>query len=49
LGELTKDLDAFYTMFIQQFQAIEREMTHERHSSGVSSALEDGCFSLVTP
>jgi len=25
LGELSKDLNAFYTMFIQQFQNLERE------------------------
>ena len=26
-GELTKDLDAFYTIFIKQFHGMEREIT----------------------
>lgn len=28
MNSLSKDLDAFYTMFIQQFASVEREMSH---------------------
>lgn len=33
MGELTKDLDAFYTIFIKQFQSLEREIGHRSQSS----------------
>ena len=35
VGELSKDLDAFYTMFIKQFHGLEREITTRSVRAGV--------------
>lgn len=41
MGELTKDLDAFYTIFIKQFQALEREIAYKCQSRVSAAARLD--------
>ena len=53
VGELTKDLDAFYTIFIKQFHSLEREIVAMRQSGAASAATLSAQMpeetSLVTP
>jgi hypothetical protein len=50
MGELTKDLDAFYTIFIKQFQSLEREIGHKSQSSvSALGRLDKDIIKVVSP
>ena len=46
VGELTKDLDAFYTIFIKQFHSLEREIiSNQQHASASHNDQESARMS----
>ena len=49
VGELSKDLDAFYTIFIKQFHALEREIIAKSVSTAAAANEPDNGASQISP
>ena len=49
MGELTKDLDAFYTIFIKKFQAIERDISYQsQNGSNAAGRLDKDSIPMMS-